>query len=318
MADHELLAFIDQVSAEMAAEYQRIQKRVHEDPGTAGDQGEENWATLFRDWLPPTYQIVTKGRILGISGDASPQVDVLVLEPSYPHKLLDKKLYLAGGVAAAFECKLTLEAKHLDTAAKNAAEIRNLIPARSGTPYRELNSGLIYGVLAHSHSWKQPNSRPMENIREGLLKGYVKHAGHPRDMLDAVCVSDLGAWFPFKLPFMGPSLMRSSWSAVRDLYGYPNEGAAAAGYIIPNPLTDHAPPTPIGELLQRMLAKLAWENPAIRPLANYFSSLRMDTPGKAQLRHWTAGIYSDEVAARVVAGHLSNGIRWDEWSVAFG
>jgi hypothetical protein len=35
----------------MAEEYDRIQKRATEDPGTAGDQGEENWATLLRNWL---------------------------------------------------------------------------------------------------------------------------------------------------------------------------------------------------------------------------------------------------------------------------
>jgi len=68
----------------MAEEYDRIQKRATEDPETAGDQGEENWATLLRQWLP-----------------------------SYPQILLDKKLYLAGGVAVAFECKTTLKAAHV-------------------------------------------------------------------------------------------------------------------------------------------------------------------------------------------------------------
>jgi hypothetical protein len=47
---------------------------------------------------------VTKGRILTETGYASPQIDVLILHPSYPKILLDKKMYLSGGVAAAFEC----------------------------------------------------------------------------------------------------------------------------------------------------------------------------------------------------------------------
>ena len=87
----------------MESEYQRIRSRALEDPGTAGDQGEENWAELLRDWLPPTYKVVTKGRILSADGRASPQVDVLVLKDVYPDKLLNKKLYLAAGVAAVFE-----------------------------------------------------------------------------------------------------------------------------------------------------------------------------------------------------------------------
>jgi len=40
--------------------YERITRRSAEDPGTAGDQAEENWAAFFRDWLPPSYPIVTK------------------------------------------------------------------------------------------------------------------------------------------------------------------------------------------------------------------------------------------------------------------
>src|SRR4051812_7486068 len=107
---HDLLDFMSGATIEMAQEYERIQKRASEDPGTAGDQGEENWATFFKEWLPPFFQIVTKSRILSHEGQTSPQVDVLVLSPSYPQALLDKKVYLAGGVAAAFECKVTLRA----------------------------------------------------------------------------------------------------------------------------------------------------------------------------------------------------------------
>ncbi len=49
---HDLVDFMRHVTAEMSYEYARIQRRTGEDPGTAGDQGEENWATLLRDWLP--------------------------------------------------------------------------------------------------------------------------------------------------------------------------------------------------------------------------------------------------------------------------
>src|SRR6266849_8997747 len=104
---HDLYEFMRQISADMAAEYGRIQMRATEDPGTAGDQGEENWAELLRGWLPRTYEVVTRGRIISQEGVTSPQIDVLVLNDTYPKKLLNKKLYLAAGVAAAFECKTT-------------------------------------------------------------------------------------------------------------------------------------------------------------------------------------------------------------------
>ncbi len=41
-----------QISDEMSAEYNRIQMRATEDPVTAGNQGEENWAEVLRKWLP--------------------------------------------------------------------------------------------------------------------------------------------------------------------------------------------------------------------------------------------------------------------------
>src|SRR5229473_5459551 len=92
---NDLQDFMVAATQEMASEYRRIQKRTKDDPGTAGDQGEENWATLLRKWVPCHYHVVTKGRILGHTGHASPQVDVLVLHPSYPPHLLHTKLYLA-------------------------------------------------------------------------------------------------------------------------------------------------------------------------------------------------------------------------------
>ena len=109
---HDLHDFMRQLQDRMAANYKQIQKRASEDPGTAGDQGEKNWANLLRGWLPRTYEVVTKGRILGQDGRASPQVDVLVLKSIYPKQLIEEgeKMYLAAGVAAAFECKTTLTA----------------------------------------------------------------------------------------------------------------------------------------------------------------------------------------------------------------
>jgi hypothetical protein len=144
MANPDLYNFMKQLQAELASEYKRIQRRVREDPGTAGDEGEENWATLLRNWLPPGYQIVTKGRIVGHDGLSSPQVDVLVLHPAYPRHLLHKKHYLAGGVVAAFECKLTLRAEHLMKAFETCAIVKNLVPKRTGTPYRELHQAILF------------------------------------------------------------------------------------------------------------------------------------------------------------------------------
>ena len=166
---HDLFEYMLRTTQEMAKDYELIQKRSSEDPGTAGDQGEENWAKLFRDWLPSYFPVVTKGRILSHEGKAGPQVDVLILAPSYPAKLLNHKYYLAGGVAAAFECKVTLKAHHIKEAVDTSVQIQRLVSIQQGSPYREIQSPLIFGLLAHSHSWKSAESRPVENIGIRLI-----------------------------------------------------------------------------------------------------------------------------------------------------
>ena len=214
---HDLHDFMRQLSQDMAAEYDRIQKRAVEDPGTAGDQGEENWAELLRGWLPRTFEVVTKGRIINADGRTSPQVDILVLKDVYPEKLLNKKLYLAAGVAAAFECKTTLKASHIEKAVKTCAEIKGLYAAREGTPYRELHAPIVYGLLAHSHSWKQPNSTPEENVLQKLRLSDVYFALHPRLGLDLLCVADLGAWVLAKITFI-PEISSSESRASPERY----------------------------------------------------------------------------------------------------
>ena len=49
---HDIHDFIISSQKEIADEYIRIRKRTLEDTGTAGDQGEENWASIF---VSPIY-----------------------------------------------------------------------------------------------------------------------------------------------------------------------------------------------------------------------------------------------------------------------
>ncbi len=152
MPNNDLNDFMQSATRQMEDDYNRIQKRALEDPGTAGDQGEENWAELLRMWLPHTFHVVTKGRILSEKGIASPQVDVIVLQPEYPKQLLNNKLYLAAGVLAAFECKVTLKAKHIKEFINNSIEVKRHLEEPKVNTYNEIQSPLLYGLLAHSHA----------------------------------------------------------------------------------------------------------------------------------------------------------------------
>ena len=317
---HDLHDFMQQLSIEMAAEYGRIQKRATEDPGTAGDQGEENWAELLREWLPRTYEVVTKGRIIGQDGTTSPQIDVLVLKSSYPKKLLNKKLYLAAGVAAAFECKTTLKASHIEEAVENCVKIKNLYPHRTGTPYRELHSPIIYGLLAHSHSWKGGNSTPDQNIEQKLNEADARLVSHPRQHLDLLCVADLAAWTSHYATFIGPrQVPEPNWSAMARIRGYHQNGSASSGYMghTSEAQQREGQFSPVGVLISRLTQRLAWEESSLRDLADYYRITNISGSARGNLRNWPSSIYSEEIRSRVEAGQLSNGKSWDEWHIFF-
>ena len=310
---HDLHDFMVQVTQEMATEYDRIQKRATEDPGTAGDQGEENWRELLQGWLPPKYSVVTKGRIIGADGGTSGQVDVLILKDSYPEKLLNKKLYLAAGVAAAFECKTTLKAAHIEQAVQTSAEIKSLYPARKGTPYKELHPSVIYGLLAHSHVWKGPNSTPEENISKALHESDERYAQHPRDSLDILCVADLTSWTSSRVAlaiFPG----NESLSAI-----FGPQGSVISSFNRQKTSDSHGNTfTPIGRLISYLSRRLAWEDPSLRSLAAYYRAVNLGDSGGGAQRRWAPNIYSDEVRREMMAGGLrENTFQWDEWSLTY-
>jgi hypothetical protein len=321
MATNDLVDFMNSITREIEEEYNRIQKRATEDPSTAGDQGEENWAALFRDWLPPTFQIVTKGRILGSDGSTSPQVDVIILQPEYPKYLLNKKLYLAGGVLAAFECKVTLRAEHIKKFVQNSIAIKALLPKQEGSPYKELQSPIIYGLLAHTHSWKGKKSKPQKNIETNLYKGDNEYITHPIQSPDLICVADLATWSSFKSVFIGPKNyqyndIQSYREEIVRKYG-PN-GSAGSGYICCSKETENQSQdfTPIGALLAGLFNKFSKTNPSLNTLSDYFNSTKLPGLGEGLLRQWDISIYSNEIKERVETGPLSNGKPWSEWHVA--
>lgn len=75
---HELFDFMKDIKSGIESEFYRLKKWSMEDPGTAGDQVEETWANLLRQWIPEKYPIVTKGRLIDSRGRKSGQLDVII------------------------------------------------------------------------------------------------------------------------------------------------------------------------------------------------------------------------------------------------
>src|SRR5262249_32103931 len=138
---------------------------------------------------PKSFPVVTRGRIIFSNGQASSQLDVLVLNPSYPNGLLDKNLYLAAGVLAAFECKNTLHREHIRLAMRTSAALRRLSRAD-----RSVKQHIIYGLLAHSHNIASKRRSPQDVINAALTEADQAEVSDPRDCLDFICVANLGTW----------------------------------------------------------------------------------------------------------------------------
>jgi hypothetical protein len=307
-----------QVTVELADEYERIRSRAREDPGTAGDEGEENWASLLRQWLPPAYHVVTKGRLLAHDGSASHQADIIVLRPAYPPFLRDKKHYLVGGVAAAFECKTTLRAEHLTTATLRCKEIKQLSIDNTlvGTPWKELRGGVIYGILAHSHQWQRPGATPQDNVTTRLRAG-LDALDHPRELVDIVCVADLGTWHSLAI-LHTPSMFGVQWPRVRNSRGYPDKGGVEGLFVEQKPFDGDVDvlPAPVGVALATLYERLGQEDRSVRPIAHYFRMTDLFGPGAGTGRVWPLTVFSDGLARALQGGRVEGVDRgpWGEWA----
>ena len=324
MQEHDIHDYMISAQRRIEEAYTRIRKHSSEDPGTAGDQGEEDWCKFLGEWLPHYFHVVNKGIIITDSGYASPQIDVLVLSPSYPPLLLDEKRYLAGGVVAAFECKTTLRAEDIKRAVQTSAELRRNLPKRTGSPYKELNSTIIYGLLSHSHSWKNEGSTPVDNVGKTLDEADLTYVKHPIECIDLITVADLASWTVFKFTYNSPRFPHFN----AEVYG-PNGSASTCHFCSPigkrvigtdySWLKDQKDYfSPLGVLVSVLYSRLAWTFPDMRSLEEYFRKIDLMGRGLGERgRLWELSIYSQLIQQRIFDGQLSNGVPYDEWSICF-
>ena len=300
---HGIHEWMQQLSSNMEHNYRQIRRHSREAPETAGGRGESDWAELLAGWLPPTLQVVTRGRIVDHKDNISPEMDVIVLKDVYPRQMLCKGDYfLSAGVLAAFECKATLRREHISEAVKVAGKVKQLGQSREGTPYAELYSPIIYGLLSHAHDWTQDHSRPEENVTDALWEADYRLVTHPRDCLDLICVANLGMW--------------ASWKDAMDVF---HDGLPVSRYWTSTKSKNRSHFTPIGSLIVYLSRRLAWEIPALRPLADYYFKTGLTGTAYLPGRIWPFDIYSDAVLPRVMERRLSHPrlYCWDEWSKRF-
>ncbi len=308
---HDFNEFIQRSHETIGWEYRRISARSQKDPGTAGDNGEENWAALLRECLPSYFKVVTKGVILDKYGHQSPQLDVLVLCPSYPNVMLGSKYYLKAGVVAAFECKLTLRHGEVQKAVETAASIKKDLTSFDDfeSPFKSLHSQIYFGLLAHSHSWKGKKATPLANIQRELKKAGDDHANAPRELIDSIIVADLAAWVGQK----------SISGGRHELDQNEIRKVKVSGYISCEPYEVKESPdyTPIGRLIDHVYEALSWRYPDMNNLSSYLS----DVVGVSRVasdhnysKEWDGkSVFSADVLKRIESGECWQ-VFSGEWS----
>ena len=314
---HDLEGFLDRVATDLAQDYEQIHARASEDPGTAGDQSEQTWAELLRRWLPPTLTVTTKGRIISEDGRMSSQLDVVVLRDTYPRALAEKKVYLAAGVLAVFECKLTLRAADIRDAGQRGQALKALVGARrDGRNVRgDLVPPLAYGVLAH-----RAERLDIGRVDSDLL-ACLNEAEHPREAIDVLCVASLGCWSAVRhllLQTQQGRLNEEAWAATRARFRLDPDGGIHVTYARWAPDVGVGPANPVYALIGFLLRTLAADLPNSSVLARYWDSARVRGNSRAAAagRSWPMSILSESVRAGIAANKISVQ-PGDSWSTIF-
>lgn len=299
--------WLSSVNVAIVEAYEREQERAR-DPARiqqVGHHVEAEWVAVLSRWLPPQYAVATRKYILleGISGQASTgETDIVVFHPSYPADLRLKDEVLAGGVAAAFNVKRTIGRSQIFEACEEARLLRRSLKIRKATLRHELVPPILYGLLAESHEWKSPQSKPSDNVENSLAE-FDMNLDSPREGLDLLCVADLACWrrmvvvLPMRLQDAHPDMDAGLRLGSRVGSGMINSDEPSSELI----------PTlsPLTRFVGALWSKLALNDPTLEPIAGGFRATEPALRGRAGLRNWKlADVVSDDVIDRMEAGPL--------------
>jgi hypothetical protein len=196
----EIRRWFDSIQTDIAQDFADARLAHKEDIQRSGHEGESTWADLFAKWLPPEYGVGLRKYIIGPDESEKPfETDIVIFEPAYPQHLRYRTKIHAAGVAAAFSVKLTARPAHYEEIATWSARLANLGVPDTNTLEGQLLSTFPTGFLAHSHELGRGEA--IENLKTGF-DGVSAHALHPRELVDLVCIADLGTLVCKRIPHL--------------------------------------------------------------------------------------------------------------------
>jgi hypothetical protein len=282
------------VERDIQLRYAELHSLATTDPQRAGHGGEQTWVKLLTEWLPPAYQVRTRKYILP-EGPGEPfETDIVVFRPSYPVPLREREEVIAGGVAAAFSVKLTLDAAGVRDGFDRAAKLRRSLMQRHGSPREQMLGAFTVGLLAHSHAWKKPSSSPIRNISDHCRRLDQEFCKHPRETLDFACVADLSTWTTIRYLSTRPGEV-SGWPHASE--DQQRDGCAISSIVVAEPSLS---PTPVGTFITGLLVRLSYTDETIWPLAESLQLMGTLGSSKGRQRLWNlSDVYTDDIRAHL-------------------
>ncbi|WP_316398345.1 hypothetical protein [Bradyrhizobium sp. 33ap4] len=223
----------------------------------------------------------------------------------------NEKYVFAGGVVAAFECKLTLRTSDIKRAFSTASIVKRKAPTRLGTPYDELNGAPIFGLLAHSKSLG--NDQGWHRLYDAVQKYAAETSDHPRELLDVICVADTATIALGKHVLVGKGL---SEQELQELNEIGEQSAVAAMYVVQDEAKRHVDLDFSGAILAGLVYdltyRMAFDDPTIRPWADHLSGLGF-YGGIGIPLYCSEEVLSDEVRQRLKHDGASKD-HWSKWN----
>lgn len=254
---------LSDIKSRMERDYRRLQEQARQhDPQRAGHGAEVAWASLLENWLPADYSVRVRRYIVPEVGQDVFETDIVVLHPGYPRPLRDEEEVLAAGVAAAFNVKLTADSEGLADSIERTQRLRSGLNVRTDSALGHLKGPFPIGLLAHSHGWSRPASKPVRNVT-AALEASIDEADHPRLVLDYACIADLGFW------------ATSMWprAAVQMLNNFQLDVPVGSPMMM---LMLARQANPVAAFLLALYQRLAFSDQRLSPVADAFSWMRQE------------------------------------------
>lgn len=159
-------------------------------PGDKGTVSENEWVDLLAGFLPQRY-CAAKATVIDSTGATSDSIDIVIFDRQYSPLVFEQRGFryvAAEAVYGVFEVKQTLNAPHVEYAAKKAASVRRLERTRAavtdirGNTPRKDPIPILSGLLTTDIEWSP----------EAAAEHLLKHCSALDDShtLDLVCAAD--------------------------------------------------------------------------------------------------------------------------------